>query len=292
MRKIIFLLAVMFLFGFYNTGNSTVIDDTIAVVNNEPITVVDLFKTMQFYQIKSPDTALSKAIEDKLVIQRAKKLHLSIDKNEYQQLKNRFITKKRLELLNHAGLKRGDLEKFLKLQMLKRKIISYVVRDNLMVTDEQIKKQYLENKERFKTSGAIHLYEIAFNYDKADETDQQFKASKWLVDIKNGKISFISAAKKLGFNNFDMGWIESKQIYPSFYNIVKKLKIGEVYGLVRTKSQFLIIKLVGRRKPHLIPLAKVKDRIRATLINRNIAAAFTRWIDTLKQYASIHIYEK
>ena len=84
----------------------------------------------------------------------------------------------------------------------------------------------------------------------------------------------------------------SSGLYPSFYKIIKKLKIGEVYGLIKTKTQFLIIELAGRKNKRVLPLADVRERIKSILVNRNISESFARWMSTLKQYSSVSIYEK
>jgi len=292
MRKTIFVLVILLLVSQAGVGMSGVIDDTVAVVNDEPITAVDLFKTMRFYGIDNPKKAINQAIEDKLVAERAKKINLTINNNEYAKLKNEFITKKQLKNLERIGLKQSDLEKFIKLQMLKREIISYVVRGNIMVNNDQIKKYYLENKKRFETGELIHLYKIAFSYNTSNEEAQKQNASTWLEDIQGGKLSFNDAARILNYGNFDMGWINPSGLYPSFYKIIKKMKTGEVYGLIKTKTQFLIIELAGRKNKRVLPLADVRERIKSILVNRSISESFARWMSTLKQYSSISIYEK
>ncbi len=292
MRKTIFVLVILLLVSQVGVGMSAVVDDTVVVVNDEPITAVDLFKTMRFYGIDNPKKAINQAIEDKLVAQRAKKINLTINNNEYAKLKSEFITKKRLKNLERIGLKQSDLEKFIKLQMLKREIISYVVRGNIMVNNNQIKKYYLENKKRFETGELIHLYKIAFSYSTSNEDVQKKNASTWLENIQGGKLNFNDAAAILGYGNFDMGWMNPSGLYPSFYKIIKKMKIGEVYGLIKTKTQFLIIELAGRKNKRVLPLADVRERIKSILVNRSISQSFARWMSTLKQYSSISIYEK
>lgn len=287
-------LLVLSILLFVNTGlsNADIIDDTIAVVNDEPITAVDLYQAMKFYGISNPKKALNQMIEDKLVEERAKKMKLKLDNNEYEKMKSKISTPKRLQALKELGLNKADLDHFIKLQVLKRELISSVVRGNINVTGEQIKRYYDDNQKRFKIPNAVHIYQIPFYFTKQDEKLQELKAAKWLVMIENGSISFRKAAKKLNYVKYDLGWINTTDLYPSFDKIVKGMKSGDVYGLIKTTTSYSIIKLAGKRQNRIMPLSKIRNRIKVILANRNGSDAFKRWISTLKQYSAITIYAK
>ncbi len=287
-------LLVLSILLFVNTGlsNADVIDDTIAVVNDEPITAVDLYQAMKFYGISNPKKALNQIIEDKLVEQRAKKMKLKLDNNEYEKAIRIVSTAKRLQTLKKLGLTRSDLDHFIKLQVLKRELISSVIRGNINITGDQIKRYYDDNRKRFKIPNAVHIYQIPFYFTKQDEKLQELKAAKWLVMIQNGSLSFKEAARKINYKKYDLGWIKTIDLYPSFDKIIKGMKNGDVYGLIKTTTSYSIIKLVGKRQNRIMPLSKIRDRIKIILVNRNGNDAFKRWISTLKQYSAITIYAK
>ncbi len=292
LTKNIILVLFLIMLPFYGLSNAAVIDDTIAVVNDEPITAVDLYQTMKYYGISNAKKALNQIIEDKLIEQRAEKMKLKLDVGEYKSIKSRILTAKRLKIYKKLGLTTSDLDHFIKLQVLKRELISSVVRENIDITDGQIKSYYDDNLKRFKMPDAIHLYQLPFYFTKQDEKLTEVKAANWLTMIKNGSVNFMKAVKKLNYKKYDLGWINTKDLYPSFYKIVQGMKTNDVYGLIKTTASYSIIKLVGRRRNKTVPLSKIRNKIKTILANRNGSDALERWISTLKQYSAITIYAK
>lgn len=179
-----------------------------------------------------------------------------------------------------------------KLEELKKRVVVEAflkkkVEENASVSDEEMKKFYEENKEKFKSGAQVHASHILM---KSEE-----EARKVLKELKDGgnfeelarKHSIDSAAAKGG----DLGWFSKGSMVPEFEKVVFGLKEGETSGIVKTQFGYHVIKLTGKRPAGIRTFDEVKEQIKAAILPSKQQEVFQKLKDDIKKDAKVTIKE-
>ncbi|RWX50342.1 SurA N-terminal domain-containing protein, partial [Candidatus Electrothrix marina] len=159
-------------------ARSEIIDSSVAVVNEDVITLSDVNRIGEaiFRQIteeappEQREEALKQArkkiitqlIENKLLTQQAAALHISvaeaeIDRAQKQVLQRNGFTDEDFKAeLKNTGLSQAQYRETLREQILRSKLINYEVRSKVVVPDEEIQRYFEQqySKETGKEAGA------------------------------------------------------------------------------------------------------------------------------------------
>lgn len=189
------------------------------------------------------------------------------------------------------GLDKGpDIEE--KLQDLKKRLIveSFLkkkVEAESKVSDEDMKKFYEQNKDKFKTGEQIRASHILVKTEK--------EAIDILAKLKSGgnfeelakKNSADSSAAKGG----DLGWFGKGSMVPVFEKAALALKEGQTSGIVKSDFGFHIIKLTGKRPAGIRPFEEVKEQIKGAIMPTKQQEVFQKIKEELKKTAKITVKE-
>jgi peptidyl-prolyl cis-trans isomerase C len=156
------------------------------------------------------------------------------------------------------------------------------------VTDEEMKKFYDENKDKFKTGDQVRASHILVKTEKeAQDVLAQLKKGGSFEDLAK-KFSADSSAAKGG----DLGWFPKGAMVPEFDKVAFSLKEGEISGIVKTNFGFHIIKVTGKRSAGVRTFEEMKDQIKANLLPAKQQQIFQGMKDDLKKSAKITINEE
>ncbi|MCL2760332.1 MAG: peptidylprolyl isomerase [Desulfuromonadales bacterium] len=155
------------------------------------------------------------------------------------------------------------------------------------ISDEELKKFYDANKDKFKTGAQIHASHILV------QTEQQ--AQDILAQLKNGA-SFEDLAKKYSIDGSaqkggDLGWFGKGAMVPAFEKVAFGLKVGAISNIVKTQFGYHIIKVTGERPAGIRTFDEVKDQIRAILLPAKQQEVFQKIKDDLKKNGKFTINE-
>jgi parvulin-like peptidyl-prolyl isomerase len=172
-----------------------------------------------------------------------------------------------------------------------------VVRRELTITEEALKRYYGEHIERFKEpdqTRASHIL-IAIPQDADDLLVEalRHKGEMILERLSRGEdfgelarsYSDDPSAKMGG----DLGFFKPGDLLPEFDRVVFTLQSGQVSGLVRTKIGFHIIKVTGRKKGPAKPYEEVKDELRNQYVDGETLRLFKAWIQKVKVESIIEV---
>ncbi len=177
-----------------------------------------------------------------------------------------------------------------KLADLKKRIIvdTYLkkkVETDAKLTDDQLKKFYDQNLDKFKTGEQVRASHILVKTEQeAKQILAQLKAGAKFEDLAKSK-SIDSSASKGG----DLGWFGKGNMVPVFEKVVFGLKEGQVSGIVKSEFGYHIIKLTGKRPAGIRPFDEVKDQIKAALMPQIQQQVFMKLKDDLKKGAKIEL---
>ena len=196
-----------------------------------------------------------------------------------------------LQQASKDGLDKGaDIEE--KLQDLRKRLIveSFLkkkVEVESKVSDEDMKKFYEQNKEKFKSNEQIKASHILVKTEKeAKDIAAQIKAGGNFEELAK-KHSTDSSAAKGG----DLGWFGKGSMVPVFEKAALALKDGQVSDIVKSDFGYHIIKLTGKRPAGIRPLEEVKEQIKAAIMPTKQQEIFQKIKEELKKSAKIIIKE-
>jgi peptidyl-prolyl cis-trans isomerase C len=190
------------------------------------------------------------------------------------------------------GLDKGpEIEE--KLQDLKKRLIveSFLkkkVEAESKVSDEDLKKFYEQNKDKFKSGEQMKASHILVKTEK--------EAKDILAQLKSGA-NFEALAKKSSIDSSaakggDLGWFGKGSMVPVFEKAALALKEGQISGIVKSDFGFHIIKLTGKRAAGIRPFEEVKEQIKGAIMPTKQQEVFQKIKDELKKTAKITIKEE
>ena len=248
--------------------------DILATVNGKNITKKD---AETFVNAASPQThfATLDKMQQNLVLDRL------IEKTLFMELAAKEGIDKKPEFQKNIEKIKGELlvNMWMKEQM-----------DNAVVSDSEAKAFYDKNVEMFKQKESIHARHILVKEEKdAKALINQMK------DLKGDalKTKFIELAKSKSTGpsapkGGDLGSFGKGQMVPEFSKAVWALKVGEMTKEpVKTQFGYHIIYLEEKKPASAVPYAEVKEKIVATLKQKQFAAKVAAMAKELKSKAKI-----
>lgn len=239
-------------------GNAITVGDFNAELENLPPYVRPMAQTPE-----GKKELLNRMIIRELVLEQAKKD--GIDKSK------------------EVAARMEDVKKMVIVEAYVRKKIESEVK----VSDDDMKKFYDQNKDKFKTGEQIRASHILVKTEKeAQDVLDQLKKGASFEDLAKKYSKDASAAK-----GGDLGWFSKGAMVPEFEKAAFSLKPGQVSGIVQTPYGFHIIKVTGERPAGVRSFDEVKDQIKAALMPAKQQEAMQQLQDNLKKDAKISVKE-
>ncbi len=280
-KKILFFFLIIILLNFQNIF-AKVENNIVLKVENEIITNFEIKNKIIATLIlanqevnQSNINKLKKQALDYLIKQKLKKIELSKYNLKVDQKKITSYLNS-ISLNNINGLKEKfsnsgiDFQLFyeeLETDFLWQKYI-YQVYSKKIEIDEKNINQELENLLQNQTNieqFRISEIEISLNNDLNDQNkiiNIQEQINKYGFETTAVKYSISSTASNKG----DLGWLNAKSLNKKIFNLVTKIKVGEVTEPLITSNSALFLKLNDKK------ISKVEnvniDELKINLINR------------------------
>ena len=148
------------------------------------------------------------------------------------------------------------------------------------VSDEDVKKYYEDNIDRFKQGETVNADHIL--------VDSEEKALEILAKIESGEVSFGDAAKEhsscpSGQRGGNLGDFGRGQMVPEFETAAFALEIGEVTKApVKTQFGYHLIKLNTKSEASVMPFEDIAHQLTDMVLNEKRREAYERKINQLK----------
>jgi peptidyl-prolyl cis-trans isomerase SurA len=303
-------------------GNSTVVEEIVARVNNDVITREDMEHsretivgeaqeecqrcTPEQLQARIADkdkNVLRDLIDQSLLVQRAKDDGISVDTDVIKRLDAIRIQNKLpdMEALEREVTKAGqDYEEFkghIKDQLLTQELIRKEVGSRIIISHEEVVKYYNEHKSSFVRPETVVLREIFISTEGKPDADIPAlrKKAEGLRDrvLKNGDdfgemakhFSDSSTAQQSG----ELGVFERSQLDSKIADKVFALNRNQMTDVVETKTGFEILQVVERYDAGEQPIEKVEPEITNNLYEQQMAPGLRAYLATLRQDSYVQI---
>jgi peptidyl-prolyl cis-trans isomerase SurA len=199
-----------------------------------------------------------------------------------------------IRTIQSQGINIADYQAFMKQRIERQSVVEQEVTSKIRLSDEDILAFYTsDSKKTFTKINEYTLSHIFFSPEKGGPQEALSRAQEVLSQIRGSK-SFDSLLTKVteetspSSNGF-LGTFKSGEFSPDMEKAVRDLNIGEVSEIVRSRTGFHIIKLVGKKLVADPEFEKNKEKSRGLLFEKVFKRQFKAWIDLKREEASIKI---
>lgn len=299
-------------------ANKEIVDRVVAIVNSEPILQSDLQDLAQRMKkdggidetlmlgettekLKSnAQEQLEFLIREKLVESEVKKLNLSISEDRLNSeintmAKRNNVTKAELESqIRKQGFSMTEYKKILKSKIERQSFFEAEVISKLRITDEDAYSEFRAKFPKYKPSvNEFSISQIYFNPRKGSSEEALKRAEEILSKINAGE-NFESLANKFNEDpraNKDgyLGSFKSGEFIPEIENEIVSLEAGKTSRIIKTKMGYHIVKVLDKKITRDPQFLKVKEQIKAMLVEKNFKRQLKNWFESKKQDAYIKI---
>ena len=181
-------------------------------------------------------------------------------------------------LYEHNAAFKAQLEK-VKEEMLINFAASKVLDDVKNATDEEVKKYYDDNMDKFQKGESVNASHIL--------VESEDKAAEIMGMISNGDISFEDAAREYSScpskeNGGNLGEFTRGQMVPEFDEAVFSMEVGSISAPVKTQFGYHLIKLVSKSEASTYDFEEIKGQLTDMVNQEKKQEAFQSKINQLK----------
>ncbi|MFV1974521.1 MAG: peptidylprolyl isomerase, partial [Candidatus Scalindua sp.] len=254
---------------------------------------------------KLEEEALNNIIDNELLYM--KSLENKIDDIDDQvlkildKIKKQYKTEEELnDILAKDNLTIDMLKSNIKKSISIRNFIEKDVASKITVTDEDGKRFYKENIDRFKKPEQIKASHILVKVEKGASEEVKKEALKKIKEIQErikGGEDFAKIAKESSdcpssSKGGDLGFFSKGRMAPPFEKAAYALKVGEISDIVETQFGYHIIKCTDKNSAGVTPYEKIAEEIKRRLRNPKIQEQMISLIADLRKNANIEILLK
>jgi peptidyl-prolyl cis-trans isomerase C len=176
------------------------------------------------------------------------------------------------------------------------RLISRQLMPSISVAEEDVRRFYEANPQRFQTPEKIRLGHIFIPSAPGTEPGQDASARRKIETIadklaQGGDFEMLaqqySQEPQRGQAD-DRGYVERGRLTPEIEAVAFDLKVGETSPIVTTRHGFHLIRVTDRKPARVIPFAEARAGIRETLIQLKRERAVQDYVDALRRTAEIH----
>jgi peptidyl-prolyl cis-trans isomerase C len=236
--------------------------------------------------------ALSQLVSAELLYQAGQKLEIKdLDKQVDEKLaqgKARFANEEGFaKAMKELDMQEKDLRDYTRRDLIITNFIEKTIVPKVTVSEEDARKFYNENPDKFTKPEAVKASHILIGVDQK-ATAEEKKAAKELA----GGADFAALAKgnstcPSSQQGGDLGYFGKGQMVPAFELAAFALKPGEVSEVVETQFGYHIIKLTDKKAVEKVEFKEARPRIEDYLKNQKVGAAVNDYLTEARKTAKI-----
>jgi peptidyl-prolyl cis-trans isomerase SurA len=303
-------LRILFLSLFIaSLAAAEVVEKIVAIVNDEVITLTDIKRYESRLRAKvsmdelvsqglSPKELLSDRsklvgvlVDEKVLDSEVKKQNLSITvervEKEIRNISkaNRMSRAQLKQALQNQGMDFAEYQNMIKTRLERQSLIEKNLTSNIRVSDEEVQSHLGAQG----SPNEIAEYTIAHILIKSDKK----RAEGILKKLQDGKSFEQLAADNSEDPNFQnggrFGTFSQGEMVKEIETAVKKMKVGDTSGLVKTKMGYHILKLTDKKVISNPVAQEQTEKVRSMLSQKAFQRQFRIWLDQRKQEAFIRV---
>ncbi len=268
------VLVLIVLAGAIYFNNRTKENDVVASIDNEIITKDDLYEAMV---AENGKPVLDMLIANKIIDLELKKENITISNEDID---------KEMDLIaeHYGGLDNfeqmltiyGQSIDSVKQNIEKNLQVKKLLEPQIIITDEEIKDYFEENKESFNTEEQIKASHILVdNEEKAMEVKNKLNAGEDFAELAK-EYSTDNSNKD---NGGSLGFFGRGEMVPEFEDIAFSLEAGKTSEPVKTDFGFHIIKVEEKKEAKEAVLEENTEQVKNMIFEQRLPEAYNSWYE-------------
>lgn len=281
--------AILLAASFLAAPTRTVVDRIVAVVNGEPISLLDLQDALHEPGAPSSEKqVLEMLVEKKLVEKEAARLNVGVTDREVELA---IEDVRRQNALSEEGLKAAvkrqgmdwdEYRRQIREQIQRVKLVNQEVRSKVTLTDEEIRSYYDEHRKDFLRPPQAVASEVILAVPKGgDETGALERARKARGLLLAGRTP-TDAADEVRGSQDQLGPYAQGELVGALDDALWSLKPGEVSAPLRIPIGYVVLRLIQRTPSEAQPLEQVRSQIQDALFKEKADRYFKEWLAEVK----------
>jgi len=278
---------------------------TVALVNDEPITVQELqsaiaetndngSQTLEATPEEKEELArrlLEQLIERKMLLQEARRLQIQLTEGELNErlseIREGVDEEAFLRYLSEQKLTKEGWESSARETLLIEKLLNQLVGDQISLPEEELLAYYDSHLEEWNVPEQIKLRQILVETEtEAEAIRQSLAEGADFAEVAR------THAETLPFGNAgDLGYRSAAEL-PVEFEPLFAAEIGSVSGVIKTPFGYHLVKVEDRLPARTLPFEEVKERIYQTLLEGKREALFSRWFENVRLKTEVKINEE
>lgn len=295
-RAILMLCLLLFLTGVCQAAQ--VVDRIVAVVNGEIITLQDLQRQIRLTVGQTPDPAtaeriapqvLDAMIDDIVLRQEAQRLNIEVSDSEVENEIRQFKVRRRLSdedferTLRLQGLTPEQFKERSREDIVKHRIIGYMVRRKVVVTQEEIDAYLERNRSELTTERVVTLQMVVLaDRDSATELRRALDSGEIGIDEAVERYSVGPKAEQGVMS--DVRW---RELDDPWREGLRDLGVGQLSEPFLVQDRWVVVKLLDRRDGERQETAAVEEEVREAIMRPKLEERFKEYMNGLRSRAII-----
>jgi peptidyl-prolyl cis-trans isomerase SurA len=312
---------------FAQEGEMQVVDEVIAQVNDDVITLsmlkketqerINALKTNGMTEQQATEEAnkrqaelIATLINEKLLLQKGKELDLAndieaeVNRRMLQIANEQGITtiEKLYEAMRQSGLVPEDVRSTMRSEMMKQAVMQQEVDRKVYLgfSSEEVKKYYDTHPDKFRTPESIKISEIYLSTIGKDEAAVKARALELITQARAGAdFAALAAANSEREKNGErtapkdkgyVGEFDVPSLREDLLPVLKDLKAGGVSEPIRTNEGFQILRVDSRTPGGTAPTFN-DNRVREAMLMERQAKERESYLQNLRNEAFIKVTE-
>jgi peptidyl-prolyl cis-trans isomerase SurA len=307
------------------SAEGVLVDRIVAQVNDDIITLYELnrkaapyIKRVQsmahpldeerrmIYELR--EKVLNQMVDDMLTDQEIQRFNIqvseeSIDNTVEQMKKRTYMTDQQLrESLKKEGLTMDEYRDQVKNQILRVRLVNREVKSKIVITAEDIRAYYEENKDQYVGEGLVHLHQVMMAVaPTANEEEKQAlrdKLAHFRTQVTEGApfeaLAQEYAASNYGgnFGKFTLTDLEPRplsDLAPQILKVLSGMKAGDVTDIMEFGQNLLVFYVESLGGGEGKKLEEVSAEIESILYDQIVNQKFMSWLTDLRERSHIKI---
>ncbi|MES1255114.1 MAG: peptidylprolyl isomerase [Acidobacteriota bacterium] len=201
------------------------------------------------------------------------------------------------QILAQRGVTPQQLREQTRRTLQAQKVVDAAVTSKVAVQDSEVDEFYNKYTDRFKEGDTVHAMHIFIavppGTDPTQKDQAKAKATAVLKQLRGGAdfatIARTESNDASAAQGGDLGFVEKGVAPKAFDDAAFALKPGSLSDIVDMGNGYDIIKVVEKRAPRTVPLAEVRDKVKAFLFQGQRHAKLERFIAEVKTKTKVQI---
>lgn len=273
-------------------------DRELQVFMEKNAAIKDQISESQLVQIKKD--ILENLIDQELLYQESQRRGIAVSDqaidDQLAKIKKRFSSDEAFkQKLTQMQISEADVKAQIRRGIAIRELMNKEIIDRVVVTDEETKKVYEDNPQRFKEVEKVKASHIIIRVKPTDDDKTKAEARQKIEavqkKVKAGE-DFAALAREYsdgpsGGNGGDLGFFQRGQMIPAFEEVAFAMEVNQVSDIVETRFGYHLIKVYDKKPERIPEYEEVKEKINQQMRKQKIEQAANRFVGGLRAKATI-----